>query len=73
MAHIHMGAAGENGKVLVSLTKKGATDNPSPIKGSAMLTDDQAKALMSGNTYVNVHTKDHPSGEIRGQITPPSS
>ncbi len=72
-AHIHSGAAGANGKVLVSLTKKGATDNPSPIKGSATLTEDQAKELMSGNTYVNVHTEMHKSGEIRGQITPPAS
>ena len=72
-AHIHSGAAGANGKVLVSLTKKGATENPSPIKGSATLTEDQAKELMSGNTYVNVHTEMHKSGEIRGQITPPAS
>ena len=72
-AHIHSGAAGANGKVLVSLTKKGSMENPSPIKGSATLTEDQAKELMSGNTYVNVHTKDHGSGEIRGQITPPAS
>lgn len=73
MAHIHEGASGANGKVLVWLTKKGASDNPSPIKGATTLTEDQAKAIMSGNTYVNVHTKDHPSGEIRGQITPPAS
>lgn len=72
-AHIHSGAAGANGKVLLPLTKKGATDNPSPIKGHATLTDDQAKEIMSGNTYVNVHTDMHKSGEIRGQITPPAS
>jgi len=73
MAHIHSGAAGANGKVVVSLTKKGSMENPSPIKGAATLTEDQAKEVMSGNTYVNVHTKDHPSGEVRGQITPPAS
>ncbi len=72
-AHIHSGAAGANGKVLVALTKKGATENPSPIKGSATLTEDQAKEVMSGNTYVNVHTEMHKAGEIRGQITPPAS
>ncbi len=72
-AHIHSGAAGANGKVLVSLTKKGSMENPSPIKGSATLTEDQAKELMSGNTYVNVHTEKNKAGEIRGQITPPAS
>lgn len=71
-AHIHEGAAGANGKVLVPLLKKGS-NMASPIKGSATLTEDQAKDIMSGNTYVNIHTKDHPSGEIRGQITPPAS
>ena len=72
-AHIHSGASGANGKVLVPLTKKGSMDNASPIKGSATLTEDQAKELMSGNTYVNVHTADHKGGEIRGQISPPAS
>ncbi len=36
--------------------------------GQAILTPDQAAALLSGGTYVNVHTKDHPGGEIRAQI-----
>ncbi|MBS4032130.1 MAG: CHRD domain-containing protein [Clostridiales bacterium] len=25
--------------------------------------------MQAGNTYVNVHTKRHPAGEIRGQIS----
>jgi hypothetical protein len=26
------------------------------------------EAIRSGNAYVNVHTVDHPAGEIRGQL-----
>ena len=40
----------------------------SPIKGSAKLTDEQAKALTDGMMYFNVHTAAHKGGEIRGQL-----
>ncbi|MDE2287982.1 MAG: CHRD domain-containing protein [Burkholderiales bacterium] len=70
MAHIHAGAAGKNGPVKVWLSKKGAAVS-SPIKGEAKLSPADAKAFLAGDTYINVHTKDHPAGEIRGQVTPP--
>lgn len=70
MAHIHAAAPGKNGPVDVWLTKKGKPVS-SPIKGHAKLTPAEAKALMAGDLYVNVHTKDHPAGEMRGQIKPP--
>lgn len=72
MAHFHDGAAGQNGKVEVWLTKKGEPVS-SPIKGSATLTPDQAKDFAAGDWYINVHTKDHPAGSIRGQVVPPKS
>ncbi len=73
MAHIHGPAAeGKNAGVEVWLSKKG-TMASSPITGSATLTAAQAKQLMAGEMYVNVHTKDHPTGEIRGQIVPSKS
>lgn len=70
-AHIHGPAEpGKNAPPVVWLTKKGDQnpDFPSPFKGSAELTDDQAKDLMAGRYYVNIHTKANPAGEIRGQL-----
>jgi hypothetical protein len=40
----------------------------SPMKGSATLTDAQAKDLMDGMMYFNIHTAEHKPGEIRGQM-----
>jgi CHRD domain len=37
-----------------------------PMKGKTLA--DLKTAMANGDTYVNVHTKDHPKGEIRGQI-----
>ncbi len=41
----------------------------SPFEGSATLNDAQAKALMDGDMYVNIHTAANKAGEIRGQVT----
>lgn len=81
-AHIHQGKIGENGDVIVDLQKvskhsdteqgmilRGNITDSSlsgPMTGKA-LTDVKA-AMGAGDTYVNVHSQDHPDGEIRGQI-----
>jgi hypothetical protein len=71
MAHFHgPAAAGKNGPVVIWLTKRGAAA-PSPITGQATLTQAEAEQFAAGQWYINVHTKDHPSGEIRGQVMPP--
>jgi hypothetical protein len=73
MAHFHgPAAAGKNGPVAVWLTKRGSTV-ASPITGQATLTPAQARQFAAGDWYINVHTRQHPAGEIRGQVTPPSS
>jgi hypothetical protein len=73
MAHFHGPAAtGKNGPVAVWLTKRGSTV-ASPITGQATLTPAQARQFAAGDWYINVHTRQHPAGEIRGQVTPPSS
>ena len=65
MAHFHGPAAmGKNAGVEVSL----GTNPTPPVSGTATLTEDQVKQLMAGDLYANVHTKDHPGGEIRGQM-----
>lgn len=66
-AHIHEGARGANGGVIVTLVKSG--DRFSVPEGTR-LTEAQYAALMSGRTYVNVHSPAHKDGEIRAQIVP---
>lgn len=65
MAHIHGPApVGSNAEVQVPL----GNDPVSPIKGHATLTAEQVTEFEQGKMYVNVHTKKHPGGEIRGQL-----
>ncbi|RQS74897.1 CHRD domain-containing protein [Burkholderia sp. Bp8963] len=67
-AHFHGPApVGQNAGVQVPIPKDGLA---SPIKGSKELNDAQVTDLMAGKWYFNVYTKEHPSGEIRGQVLP---
>ena len=65
--HIHSGAAGVNGGVIVPFS-----GFPSAVSGtysnSYTLTASQATALASNGLYVNIHSSTFPGGEIRGQI-----
>ena len=70
MAHFHNGSEGKNGPVVIWLTQKD-TEATGAIKGEATLSPEQAKQFEAGDWYNNVHTKDHPAGEIRGQVRPP--
>lgn len=63
-AHFHGPApAGKNAGVMVPISPNGPS-----FEGSATLNDAQAKALMDGDMYVNVHTAANKAGEIRGQL-----
>ena len=68
MAHIHEAAPGQNGGVVIPLSKKG--DNEWTVPADAKLNDAQYQAYKEGNLYVNVHSDAHKAGEIRGQLKP---
>jgi hypothetical protein len=67
-AHIHSGARGKAGPVIVPL----CAPCRSGARGKATVDASVLDALESGKTYVNVHTRKNPAGEIRGQIGPVS-
>ncbi len=67
-AHFHGPAAKDaNAGVVIPI---GSGAPPSPVEGTATLTDAQAADFLAGKWYINVHTKANPGGEIRGQIVP---
>jgi hypothetical protein len=65
-AHIHEGAAGTNGPVIVPLTK--ISENAFVAADGARLTEAQYASYKAGNLYVNVHSARFPGGEVRAQI-----
>jgi hypothetical protein len=67
MAHIHRGAKGTNGPVIIPLDKKGDTYS---VPAGRKLTAAQIDDLKKGNLYVNVHTARNKGGEVRGQLQP---
>jgi CHRD domain-containing protein len=78
MAHIHSGAAGVAGPIVVTLYNQAASGTINGVFATGSLTAANLPSgvtlaslktlLLSGNAYVNVHTTANPTGEIRGQV-----
>ena len=74
-AHIHEGARGTNGPVVVNLAP------PGDGNAADCLTEGEANKFVGGQTvaeilanpddyYVNVHNAEYPGGALRGQLQP---
>lgn len=68
MAHIHHGKSGSNGPVIIPLDK--IADNAWVVPNGTRLNEDEYRAYLAGDLYVNVHTPEHKGGELRGQLLP---
>lgn len=62
--------AGKNVNALIRLFRNGRISATSPVAGQVTFPLENAKAPDAGGMYVDVHTKDHPTGEIRRPVTP---
>lgn len=66
-AHIHAGAAGVNGPIVVAFF-----DAPQPpvLEGCTLVASDLARQIRQqpDQFYVNVHNADFPGGAVRGQL-----
>ncbi len=78
--HFHRGGAEETGGPIVTLfSDENGVDPRNGSVSSGVITretqladgvtfDELKEMLRNGNVYVNIHTKNHPAGEIRGQV-----
>ncbi len=82
--HLHLGARGQNGPVVVPLGSPGGQDfTAGQLIASGVITDatvleltgfngtvaELAERIRQGRVYANLHTVSNPGGELRGQVT----
>jgi hypothetical protein len=80
MAHIHAGAPGVNGPIVVTLFMSESDQGVDGINVTSAITPSMLQGdyagkfnqfvqdMEAGKFYVNVHSVDHPDGVMRGQL-----
>lgn len=68
--HIHDGAAGTNGTVVVDMMPYLSGNRLKGTITGASLTPSLLAKMFAGDLYLNLHTAANANGEIRGQILP---
>jgi hypothetical protein len=65
--HIHQGAAGASGGVVVPLSVEGEDGK---LTGSTSADPETVQTILASpaDYYVNIHNADHPPGAVRGQL-----
>jgi hypothetical protein len=66
-AHFH-GPSGPGVAADVQVPVDVPTGSTERVQGEAQLTDEQMREVLGGLWYLNIHTEEHPDGEIRGQV-----
>jgi len=62
MAHFHNAPPGESGPPVHTLPPE------NPKVGTWEISAEMVSELLAGNIYVNIHTEEHPGGEIAGWL-----
>ncbi|MCW3114912.1 MAG: hypothetical protein JWR18_3308 [Segetibacter sp.] len=65
-AHIHRGTSAENGPVAFQLLFSGTTAGS--LTGAGTVSQTLVDSMIAGLTYINIHSVNNGSGEIRGQL-----
>lgn len=69
-ASLHIGTSAENGPPALPLNVREHQTVGSLVDEDLQLGEAVAQRMRDGETYILVNTIDHPSGAIRGQLTP---
>jgi MYXO-CTERM domain-containing protein len=72
-SHIHIGAFGVGGSVVIPFGPGNTAGTPNTLSGTTTDPDVTAAFDNPANYYVNIHTSAFPAGAVRGQLPEPAA